>query len=295
MLSKIKYFFNQPYPCDYDFEKIVKASAGCGLFIFLFLYIFDPFDKQNEILPYIDIIILVGYGLITFFILFFAGLIFISFIPSVFNDDNWKVKNEIIASTLILILIGLANAFYNGMIEIGSLSLKLFLDFQLYTFGIGIFPTFFFVIMEQHWLLKKNFREAQQINAKLQGRHTAYQNDVRAEDSIVLTSDNKKEELRINPANLLFVKSVGNYIEVYYKNKDKTDSQILRSSLKRIEDLIVDHKYICRSHRAYLVNLKNITNVSGNSQGYQLQFEATDKYVPVSRNYLRHVRNLVLR
>jgi hypothetical protein len=294
MFTKIKKFLNQPYPFDYDFEKIVKAAAGCGLFIFLFLYIFDPFDKQNDILPYIDILVLVGYGLITFFILFIAGLIFISLIPSVFNEDNWKVKNEIVASTLVLVLIGLANAFYNGMIDIRSLTLKTFLDFQLYTFGIGIFPTFFFVIMEQYWKLKKNLKTAQQIRDKLSNRQVNPNNNNHTDKIILLTSDNEKEHLKLTYENLLFIRSVGNYIEVYFKNGDKIDSHILRSSLKRIEDSIIDNNYVCRSHRAYLVNLKNISNVSGNSQGYQLEFDVTDKRVPVSRKYLKNIRDLIL-
>ncbi|MEJ2056132.1 MAG: hypothetical protein P8X42_19635, partial [Calditrichaceae bacterium] len=105
----------------------------------MFLYIFDPFSKQTDLGAFVNIIVMAGYGLITFFILFFAGLIFISFIPSVFNEDNWKVKNEIIASMLILILIGLANAFYSVLTNMQRLSFELFLQFQLYTFGIGIF------------------------------------------------------------------------------------------------------------------------------------------------------------
>ena len=295
MFARLKNFLNQPYPADYNFEKLVKVSAACGLFVSLFLILFDPFGKVQSIVPIIDITLTLGYGLVTFFVIFTVGMVLLYFYPDIFNEEDWKVKNEIIASILILTLIGLANATYTAITSFQPFSIRLFIEFQLYTYLVGIFPTIFFIIMEQHWLLKKNFKEAQQINAKLQGSHTAFQNDARTEDSIVLTSDNEKEELRINPANLLFVKSVGNYIEVYYKNNDKTESQILRSSLKRIEDLIINHEYICRSHRAYLVNLKNITNVSGNSQGYQLQFDATDKYVPVSRNYLRNVRNLVLR
>jgi DNA-binding LytR/AlgR family response regulator len=100
--------------------------------------------------------------------------------------------------------------------------------------------------------------------------------------------------LRIKAVNLLFIKSVGNYIEIYFKNNDKADSQILRSSLKRIEDIFKNHEYICRSHRAYLVNLKNISSVSVNSQGYQLEFDDTDKCVPVSRKYLHTIRKMIM-
>jgi hypothetical protein len=294
MFIKIKRFLDQPYPADYDFEKLVKVSAACGLFVSLFLIIFDPFGKEQSVVPIIDMVLTLGYGLVTFFVIFIVGTILLYFYPDIFNEENWKVKNEIVASILILIIIGLANATYTAITSFQSFSIGLFVEFQMYTFLVGIFPTIFFIIMEQHWLLKKNFKEAQQINAKLQKNHTTFQNNSRSEESILLTSDNEKEELKIEPAKLLFVKSVGNYIEVYFKNSDKIDSKIMRSSLKRIEDLIVNHKYICRSHRAYLVNLNNISNVTGNSQGYQLELEGTEKNVPVSRKYLKNIRDLIL-
>ncbi|MEJ2544086.1 MAG: LytTR family DNA-binding domain-containing protein [Calditrichaceae bacterium] len=294
MFIKIKRFLDQPYPADYDFEKLVKVSAACGLFVSLFLIIFDPFGKEQSVVPIIDMVLTLGYGLVTFFVIFIVGTILLYFYPDIFNEENWKVKNEIVASILILIIIGLANATYTAITSFQSFSIGLFVEFQMYTFLVGIFPTIFFIIMEQHWLLKKNFKEAQQINAKLQKNHTTFQNNSRSEESILLTSDNEKEELRIEPANLLFVKSVGNYIEVYFKNSDKIDSKIMRSSLKRIEDLIINHKYIFRSHRAYLVNLNNISNVTGNSQGYQLELEGTEKNVPVSRKYLKNIRDLIL-
>lgn len=293
MIDKIKKFLNQPYPFDYDFEKVVKGAAGCGLFVFLFLYIFDPFGKQENIIPFIENIILVGYGLITFIILFIAGLIFIYFIPSVFNEENWKIKNEILASIIILILIGLANAVYNGIFDVKPFSIELFLRFQFYTFFVGFFPTLFFIIMEQYWKLKKNLKAVYKINANLDNSRIRYHKNITDDESIILTSDNDKEELKIKYTNLLFIKSVGNYIEVYFKNGDKIDSQILRSSLKRIEDILNDNSYICRSHRAYLVNIGNISSVYGNSQGYQLEFEDIDKSVPVSRKYAKNIQEFI--
>lgn len=293
MISKIKNFLDQPYPIDYDFEKLVKISAACGLFVSLFLITFDPFGKDESVIPLIDILLTLGYGLVTFFVIFTVGMIILYLFPYIFNEENWKVKNEIVASIMILIIIGLANATYNAITSFQPFSLKLFIQFQIYTFLVGIFPTIFFIIMERYWQLKKNLKTAQQIRDKLSDSNLNSRNN-ETDESIVLTSENDKEQLNIEYKNLLFIKSVGNYIEVYFKNDTKIESHILRSSLKRIEDLIKNNVYVYRSHRAYLVNLRNISNVNGNSQGYQLEFDDTDKYVPVSRKYLKSIRDLIL-
>ena len=147
--------------------------------------------------------------------------------------------------------------------------------------------------MEQYWKLKKNLKAVYKINANLDNSRIRYHKNITDDESIILTSDNDKEELKIKYTNLLFIKSVGNYIEVYFKNGDKIDSQILRSSLKRIEDILNDNSYICRSHRAYLVNIGNISSVYGNSQGYQLEFEDIDKSVPVSRKYAKNIQEFI--
>ncbi|MEJ2056131.1 MAG: LytTR family DNA-binding domain-containing protein, partial [Calditrichaceae bacterium] len=134
---------------------------------------------------------------------------------------------------------------------------------------------------------------AQQIRDKLTN-HLATDNDNQKQDELLLTSDNEKEKLKIKSDNLFFIKSVGNYIEVYFKKDNTIDSRILRSSLKRVEDYLQGNRNFCRSHRAYLVNLNNIVNISGNSQGYELEFRELDKRVPVSRKYSKNLRDLII-
>jgi DNA-binding LytR/AlgR family response regulator len=53
-------------------------------------------------------------------------------------------------------------------------------------------------------------------------------------------------------------------------------------------------KNIIRCHRSYIVNLENIENISGNLQGYQLNFKQYTEQVPVSRSYTKKIKSAIM-
>lgn len=57
----------------------------------------------------------------------------------------------------------------------------------------------------------------------------------------------------------------------------------LRCSLHDIENMLSPYSYIIHIHRAFLVNMNFITQVSGNAAGYKLQLFGSDKELPVSK------------
>jgi len=100
---------------------------------------------------------------------------------------------------------------------------------------------------------------------------------------IIITSESEKETLEFFIDDLLYIESADNYSRIFYTKKSKESSIIIRSSLKRIETQ-ANHVDLFRCHRAYIVNLKKIGSVKGNSQGYRLKVNDTEKEIPVSRN-----------
>ncbi|MGG6496574.1 UNVERIFIED_CONTAM: LytTR family transcriptional regulator, partial [Bacteroidetes bacterium 56_B9] len=48
-----------------------------------------------------------------------------------------------------------------------------------------------------------------------------------------------------------------------------------------------------RCHRAFLVNIRMVVKVDGNSQGYKLNLEGCEEDVPVSRAYAKEVKALI--
>ena len=110
---------------------------------------------------------------------------------------------------------------------------------------------------------------------------------------MVLSAASGKEKVEIRLSDLLLIKSVDNYVEIYTADNGRVSARILRSSLRRIEQDLRDRPYLFKCHRAFLVNVRNISRVAGNSQGYKLIFKGIEFSVPVSRNTSKDLFKLV--
>ena len=69
----------------------------------------------------------------------------------------------------------------------------------------------------------------------------------------------------------------------------KLRKHLLRSSLSRLEEQISQAGTIRRCHRSYIVNLAQVSSISGNAQGYHLHFRDCDEEVPVGRSYAQDI------
>lgn len=110
-------------------------------------------------------------------------------------------------------------------------------------------------------------------------------------DQIIIPSQNKSEELNLDVEELLAIKAVENYIEVYAKHNGKLSKTVLRNTLKNAEESLASVNNVSKCHRSYLVNLKKVNHFSGNAQGLTLNFgESVELSVPVSRAYVKAIK-----
>src|SRR5207237_9569732 len=86
---------------------------------------------------------------------------------------------------------------------------------------------------------------------------------------IVLAAENGKEKLNLLPNQLVYLESVGNYVDVYWLNLMFPQNTVLRSTLKEMEVALHEHPKFFRCHRAFIVNLKAVHKTEGNARGYQ--------------------------
>ena len=101
-------------------------------------------------------------------------------------------------------------------------------------------------------------------------------------DKIVIHGDSR-ELLTVNPLDVIYVESVGNYLNIVYLNDSELCQKRLRSSLKEVEETLEAYPFLVHTHRAFLVNINFITQVSGNSAGYKISMFSTDRVLPVSK------------
>ena len=102
-------------------------------------------------------------------------------------------------------------------------------------------------------------------------------------DRIVRIKTDTREEFSLNLKNLVYVEAQENYSKIVWTEEDRVKEKLLRVTLKKIEDQLVD-QVIVRCHRSYIINTKVDFSVLGNSNGYRLKPALTDHTIPISRS-----------
>jgi len=107
-------------------------------------------------------------------------------------------------------------------------------------------------------------------------------------DSIKFNSENHKEFISISIANFLYLKSSGNYVEVYYLSDGTVKNSLIRNSLKSIENKYQGHQNLIKCHRSYLVNPIHIKSVL--RQKGKTELDLGQSIIPVSGKYEAHFK-----
>jgi len=280
----LKNYLKQPFP---KLTSRWKLIITISLFVAIFLIIFQPFGIhfiQNKIL------ILSGYGLVTFLVLFINLIVVEHLFPKTFSEKKWTIGKEFLWLLWIIFCIGLGNALYtNYLFDYFRFNLMYFAHFQLFTITIGLIPTSILIITKQKYLLQRNIKSARELNKDLKKGPTG----ISQNSFIRIYADNGKDYIEFNPNDFYFIESTGNYIEIYIIENNQLIRKTLRCTLKRALVYLKDIAEIVRCHRAYIVNTAKITNAKGNSQGLKLHLENCEAEIPVSRNYVDMVRNQI--
>lgn len=270
----------QPYPLD-DKPKTRFITAICiSLFITLFLYLFRPFGigalgRAGSFAIYI------GYGLVTLTGLLLNFFIVPKLLPSLFREERWTVLHELIHTLVIIFTIGIGNTLYTYLIFNRKFSFEGFLWFQGVTLLVSVFPVAFIVIIKQNRLMRKNREEAGRLSGRLR-RYKKMESVDRMKVS--LTGENFDDLIVLPAADILYLQSADNYIEVCFVDNGDIKKKLLRNTLKAARGQLKNFTSFYRCHRSWIVNLDRVVAVNGNAQGYRLVLDKTDIQVPVSRS-----------
>ena len=275
-MSSLLSILNKPYP---PIQKIWKSAISISLFISLFLYVFQPFGLQLLQHEYKSLV-LVGYGLVTFVVLIANKSILPLIIPNLFEEEGWTIKKQILWLIWLLFSISLGNYIYAVLFTVipwsGFYGLLIFIAF---TVAIGLIPIVLITFISQNAMLKKNMAHSQEINA------TIHEKLETQEDIIAVESG--KQTININADHIIAIESEGNYINVLTIEDDQVKSELIRNTIKNLEDQLSDRSSFFKCHRAFIINLSYVQNVSGNSQGFNVDLLKLNKSIPVSRTYTK--------
>ena len=281
----MKDFLNRPYSFNDDLKYNLRLSIGISIGMFLFYLFFQPLALKNEDFNN-RLVIIVGFGFITFLILG-LNLIFLPCIfPKFFQTGQWNLIRDIILNAWIWILMATANTFYSryvGLIEITYHSM-----FKILLLSLA--PVAILVVTNQNKILKSYLRRALELTKILDAEENEKTN---VSVELIIESDNISDNLKVNLKNLLLIKSANNYIEVYWKNGDQIRKKLLRNTLTKIENQLKNYSTIVRCHRTTIVNTFFIKKLIKGSHGLQLRLEGLDELIPVSRQYALKVKEQI--
>ncbi len=292
MLSKARSFLRQPLPFRIPPAQIVIASLAVGLFVSAFLWIFKPFGSGKYIIEG-GSWILWGYGSVTFLVLlvdiFLGPIVF----PGFFNEKKWNLYRGIGFQLWHIISIGAANLLFAASVGGEKIRFWAIPGYILQALAVGFFPLTFGMLSIQYFLLKKTVESTKRMNESILASRDRPAETEKNPPIVILSPESGKDKIQIRIQDLLLVKSVENYVEIYLAEKERAKILLLRSSLKRIEEDLKGYPFLFKCHRAFLVNVANISRVTGNSQGYQLAFKGIEFTVPVSRKTSKDLFKLV--
>jgi hypothetical protein len=201
---------------------------------------------------------------------FITGLKQIKFLS---KQTDWTLLKELTVILILLFGMGLTIFFAAFIIEepANRWNFATFFDSVKNAFLIGIIPFLFFTLI--------NLSQREIVRTVVQ------QNGITpGEELIQINSQLKKETLSFYPSQLIYIESESNYVNFYLFNNDKIQKKVIRNSISEIEKQLAGVPYLVRTHRAFIVNLKKIKSLKGNSLGYRIRLSGIDEEIPVSRN-----------
>jgi|WetSurSiteA1Bulk_404760.scaffolds.fasta_scaffold00310_2 hypothetical protein len=274
--------FNKPYPFNDDLKHNSKIIFFISIGVFAFLWLFMPFDIGS--LPVRQkYYLLVGFGLITFLSLSLNLLIIPSLLPKKFSSAVWNIKKEILWNSWTLFTILVSYFFFTRWLGVMNFSFYTVIKLAL----TAILPISVLIIINYNWVLRLHVKMANELNRKLK------EHKLINEKIVHFASDYQKDSLAIKASTLLLIRSANNYIEVFWREGDIVKNQMVRCSMITAEEAVKEFKFIYKCHRSFIVNVNFIERFEGNSQGYKLYFDHINFPIPVSKNSVDKLKELI--
>ena len=161
------------------------------------------------------------------------------------------------------------------------------------SFAIGLYWRFKFrskylaMELEETRLLNEELKKVQESKANdlddVQNQATC------TPDSLTLTGTTN-ECVTLQISNLLYIEAVGNYVKVCHLLDDQVRADMLRATMKQMEETLKGYPMIVRCHRAFLVNLSQVEQIISHSGSTQLLIKHCQESLPVSRSNMSTIK-----
>jgi hypothetical protein len=278
MTDRTKSWWNRPFTLlDTSWNRWVLIIST-GLFVILFMNLYTPFNVlswyRDSPLP--ATVILSGFGVIGMATLIFSQF----FLRWVFGVRRFRhltylcwFTGELLFLSLLMMLI------FGDKDQIGWGLLNEYFQAFRYTLLVVVIP-FALVFF---YLYQTSSREAQKSKSK--AAITDHLVKIKDENGIL--------RMAIEFEDLLYIQSTDNYVTVIYMHEGQLKKELIRTSLKRLEDEL-NPLVFQRCHRSFMVNMKNVRVKQKNKKNLLLEIKGfPSEKIQVSKNYRSKILGII--
>ena len=283
-------------------------------FMVLAIAIFKPFGLEAwQWQAYVHLLAIFSLGLFSCF-LTEVILRYIVRMPRSYDRGvsyiiSRNLRFQCINTPLISLLICLyRHLAMSDLVEGNKLSLTNYLEtlviIAFLSFAIGLYWRFKF----RSRYLAAELEETRQLNEQLKKLQTSSESwgqvhDVDSSNQTTCPHDSvpaqitlegtTNEHVTLDISNLLYIEAVGNYVKVTQLHDGEVKTNMLRATMKQMEDSLQAYPMIVRCHRAFMVNLAQVEQISSNSRAMQLVMRHSHDAIPVSRSNVNKLKELL--
>lgn len=263
-------WMDKRYPQNYLIKRPIPGSVFLGIYCFLFLIIYRPFDLNPGIK--LDFESTMALYVITMIFPHLCLVYSLRVFPQFAFGKQWTIGKELAA--ILLVLTGLSVFIFGvGFLVEGSGNR---LNFATFLGSCKIVFLTCFILYA--FLSVINFRGLESEDSQITTTSDA------ENITIQIKSKLKGQTLIFQASELIFAESDGNYVIFHLSGDNTIRKEMIRNSISDVEQMLSGIPFVIRTHRAFIVNMKKISQRDGNSSGYRLQLEGAAYDIPVSRS-----------
>ncbi|MEM6737446.1 MAG: LytTR family DNA-binding domain-containing protein [Bacteroidota bacterium] len=268
-------YFETPFPRPKNNKTNVFWVFLIGALCSVFIIIFKPFHIENTTGALYEYLLLFSLGIL------FSLAIYVweFFIPSLFPKSfkKWTLGKAILWYSLMMLFVGALMFLYKSYLGgFRDFTFKEYLFVCGRVFSISITVSFFVLGLI-------SYIEKSKISSIASN-----------ESCFVKAPNDKVIQLYFNE--ILYIESNENYVDIHLLKNGKRRKEVIRSSLKNVEDqLVYAISPIYRCHRKYLINFKYFEVVDSSSRSMTIQVKGDETTIPVSKQYVTQIRQLLIK
>lgn len=252
-------------------DNLYTYAILSSVFIILFLVVFQPFGIDSN--SFNNIVI----GVLTISLVHFASLVLfvkLTYRALIGNKTFLSLPKESLLILLFVLFTASLSKSIHSAIGLSPFSMSSIIDWLYGSFWVISIPHIL-----RLFVYKKSILE-------LARDHTTdtFHNLSKIDDFF----------LQVKKEDLYYMQGMQNYVSVVWLNDEKLCTNLIRVTLKKLEESI-SQSNIERCHRSYIINTNKIDRITGNSRGFKAHVPTPDgvKKIPLSKQFAQYFKDRV--